>query len=171
MKLNLTIDGVEQQIEILDPAPACRFRLGDGVERAADVAVAAAGVYSILLDGRSYDLHVERTPRNLIVTVAGYRFEIEVRDPRRWSGTSARHGASDVEMVVAPMPGKVVRVLAAVGESVAPGQGLLVVEAMKMQNEMKSTRAGRLLSMTASEGATVTAGEVLATIGQENATV
>ena len=63
------------------------------------------------------------------------------------------------------MPGKVVRVLARAGDEVVAGQGIVVVEAMKMQNEMKAARAGKVLSLTASEGATVTAGEVLATIG------
>ena len=164
MKRNLTINGVEQQIEILAPAPACRYRL-DSVERTADVAVPAPGVYSILLDGRSYDAHVERTPRHLIVTVQGHRFEIEVRDPRRWSRNSADRHAEGVETIAAPMPGKVVRVLVAPGDAVEAGQGVMVVEAMKMQNEMKAARAGQVLTVAVKEGATVTAGEVLATIG------
>jgi biotin carboxyl carrier protein len=62
------------------------------------------------------------------------------------------------------MPGKVVRVLVAPGDTVEAGQGLLVVEAMKMQNEMKASRAGRILTVAAREGATVSAGEILATI-------
>jgi len=62
------------------------------------------------------------------------------------------------------MPGKVVRVLVAPGDSVEAGQGIAVVEAMKMQNEMKAARAGKVLSVPAKEGATVAAGEVLATI-------
>jgi biotin carboxyl carrier protein len=63
------------------------------------------------------------------------------------------------------MPGKVVRVLAAAGEEVQAGQGIVVVEAMKMQNEMKADRAGKVLTIPAQEGATVAAGEVLATVG------
>jgi biotin carboxyl carrier protein len=62
------------------------------------------------------------------------------------------------------MPGKVVRVLVSPGDTVEAGQGLLVVEAMKMQNEMKASRAGKVRSIAAKEGATVVAGEVLATI-------
>jgi biotin carboxyl carrier protein len=62
------------------------------------------------------------------------------------------------------MPGKVVRVLVAPGDAVEAGQGLLVVEAMKMQNEMKAVRAGRVLTVHTKEGATVAAGEVLATV-------
>jgi biotin carboxyl carrier protein len=62
------------------------------------------------------------------------------------------------------MPGKVVRVLAAPGDEVVAGQGIVVVEAMKMQNELKANRTGRVLSVAAKEGATVNAGELLATI-------
>ena len=62
------------------------------------------------------------------------------------------------------MPGKVIRVLAAPGDEVAAGQGIVVVEAMKMQNELKSTRKGKVLRIAVNEGATVGAGELLATI-------
>ncbi len=166
MKLNLKVNGKPGEIEILAPAPACRFRINDAPERPADVTMPEPGLYSILLDGHSYDVQVERSPRHLIVVVRGHRFEVEVHDPRRWSRQSARREGGDVETIAAPMPGKVVRVLVATGDAVEAGQGILVVEAMKMQNEMKATRAGRVISLTAREGATVTAGEVLATIGQ-----
>jgi biotin carboxyl carrier protein len=164
MKLALTIDGRPETIQILSPAPSCRFQLGDAPPRDADVEMPGPGVYSILLNGRSYDTFVEDTPAGLMVTIEGHRFEIEVRDPRRWSRKSAVAGAGTVQSILSPMPGKVVRVLAAPGDDVVKGQGIVVVEAMKMQNELKSNRAGRVLSVPAKEGATVTAGELLATI-------
>jgi len=166
MKLSLTIDsGAEEHIEILAPAPDCRFRFGEDPERAAQVETPVPGVYSVLLDGRVYDAHVEETADTVVVVVKGHRFEIEVRDPRRLRRRGGAAGHAGVFTVSAPMPGKVVRVLAAVGEEVQPGQGLLVVEAMKMQNEIRAPRAGKVLSMPAQQGATVAAGEVLATIG------
>jgi len=165
VKLNLAVNGVKQQIQILVPPPGCRFSLGRGPERSADVASPGPGIYSVLLDGRSYDARVERTSGHLIVSVQGHRFEIEVRDPRRWSPNAASRRGGDIETVRAPMPGKVVRVLVAPGDTVEAGQGVMVVEAMKMQNEMKASRSGRVLAVAAKEGATVTAGEVLATIG------
>ena len=168
MKLNLKLNGKPREIEVLTPAPTCRFRL-DGAERLADVTMPEPGLYSILLDGHSYDVQVERTPRHLIILLRGHRFEIEIHDPRRWSRQEAGRRGGDFETITAPMPGKVVRVLVAPGDAVEPGQGVLVVEAMKMQNEMKATRAGRVISVTAQEGATVTAGEVLATIGADTA--
>jgi biotin carboxyl carrier protein len=165
MKLELKIGSAAEQFELLAPPPACRFRLGGGDEVAADVEMAEPGVYSILIGGRSYEARVEETPSALVVVIDGHRFEIEVRDPRRLSRKAGAAGTDGVQSIAAPMPGKIVRVLAAVGDEVEAGQGLLVVEAMKMQNEMKSPRAGKVLSLSAKEGATVTAGEVLATIG------
>jgi biotin carboxyl carrier protein len=162
MKLALTVNGIEREMEIMAPPPACRFLL-DGSERGADVALAEPGVYSILIDGRSYDAMVERTGDSFVVLLGGHRFEIEVRDPRRWSRKSALRGHG-IATLSAPMPGKVVRVLVAAGDPVEAGQGVLVVEAMKMQNEMKAPRAGRVVSLLVQEGSTVTAGETLATI-------
>lgn len=166
MKLVLTANGTERTIEILTSAPACRFRLDGGAERSAHVEVPEPGVYSVLMDGRSYDARVEETPGGIVVVVIdGYRFEMEVRDPRRWLRRSAGTGTEGVQSIVAPMPGKVVRVLVSAGDEIQVGQGLVVVEAMKMQNEMKASRRGRVLAVSAREGATVAAGEVLATIG------
>jgi len=164
MKLDLSIDGAENRIEVLAPVPDCRFRIGDSAERSAHVENPEPGVYSVLLDGRSYEARVEETGGALVVVIDGYRFEIDVRDPRRWSRQSGGRGAGGLQTVAAPMPGKVVRVLVAAGDEVAAGQGVVVVEAMKMQNEMKAARAGRVLAMHVKEGATVVAGEVLATI-------
>jgi biotin carboxyl carrier protein len=164
MKLSLTIDGREETIEIVSPAPACRFQVGDAAVRDAGVECAEPGVYSILLDGRSYDAFVEDTPFGMVVSIEGHRFEIEARDPRRWSRKSAGGGAGAVQSILSPMPGKVIRILVAVGDEVSPGQGIVVVEAMKMQNEMKSNRTGRVLTISTKEGATVTAGELLARI-------
>jgi len=165
MKLALKIDGAEEPIELLAPAPRCRFRLGGSPELCADVEMPEPGVYSILIDGRSYEARVEEGPSALVVVIDGRRFEIEARDPRRLTRKSGRAGADGVQSVAAPMPGKVVRVLVAVGDEVTAGQGLLVVEAMKMQNELKAPRAGKVLALHAGAGATVAAGETLATIG------
>jgi biotin carboxyl carrier protein len=165
MRLSLQIDGAAESIELLAPAPQCRFRLGDGPEQSADVEMPEPGVYSVLIGSRSYEARVEETPSALVVVIDGRRFEIQARDPRRFARKGAGSGSDGVQTVAAPMPGKVVRVLVRVGDEVAAGQGLLVVEAMKMQNEMKAPRAGKVLSLSAAEGGTVAAGEALATIG------
>jgi biotin carboxyl carrier protein len=164
MKLSLSLNGADRAIEIVAPAPECRFRIGDDPARDAEVAVPEPCVYSVLMDGRSYEARVEETPGGLIVVIDGFRFEIEIRDPRRWARQSGAAGSHGIQQLSAPMPGKVVRVLVSAGESVEAGQGLVVVEAMKMQNEIKAPRAGKILTVPAKETATVTAGETLVTL-------
>jgi len=165
VKFSLTINGREQAIDLLAPAPDCRFQFGESAPRNAQVETLWPGVYSVLLDGRSYDVFVDESTDGLVVTIDGCRFEIEARDPRRFSRKSAGHAGEGFQTLASPMPGKVVRVLVATGDTVVAGQGILVVEAMKMQNEMKAARAGTVLTLAAKEGATVVAGETLATIG------
>ena len=121
-------------------------------------------VYSILVNGRSYEARVEQSENCLAVFIDGYRFEVEIRDPRRWTRHTGKPTVTGRLNITAPMPGKVVRLLVGEGDTVEAGQGLIVVEAMKMQNEMKAPKAGRVVSLTAREGATVTAGEPLAAI-------
>jgi len=164
MKLLVKINGAVQDLEILSAGPNCRYRFGQGDERAANVELPEPGVYSILTGGRMYEARVEETPDGLVVVVDGHRFEIDVQDPRRWRSKTAGLGSEGIAAVRAPMPGKVVRVLVTPGDAVEAGQGLVVVEAMKMQNEMKAPRAGRVLKISAQAGAAVAAGDVLATI-------
>jgi biotin carboxyl carrier protein len=164
VKLHMTINGVDCEMDVLAGPPDCRFQLGDEPLRQAQVETPEAGVYSVLMGGRSYDAYLEESGRFLVVTIDGYRFEVEARDPRGWSREDSLPGAGAVQVVAAPMPGKVVRVLVSLGDTVEAGQGLVVVEAMKMQNEMKAARPGRIATLPAREGATVTAGQVLATI-------
>lgn len=123
------------------------------------------GVYSVLVDGRSYEARVEQSDGCLVVFIDGHRFEVEIQDPRRWSRHPGKPGIAGRLHVTAPMPGKIVRLLVAEGDTVEAGQGLLVVEAMKMQNEMKSTRAGQVVEVRVQDGATVSAGDTLVVIG------
>src|SRR4051812_5406183 len=108
MKLSIKIDGVDGHVEILVPAPDCRFRLGDGPERRADIQGPEPGVYSVLMEGRSYEARVEEGPNGLVVVIDGRRFEVEVHDPRRFTRKSGKT-ADGVQTVTAPMPGKIVR--------------------------------------------------------------
>ncbi|MEI9972630.1 MAG: hypothetical protein WDO73_11545 [Ignavibacteriota bacterium] len=106
MKLTLHNANAEQAIEIAPDPPSYRFRLGDAPERSADVLMPEPGVYSVLLDGRVYDARVEETPSGLVVVIDGYRFEIDVHDPRRWNRRDASRGVDGVQTVVAPMPAR-----------------------------------------------------------------
>jgi|HubBroStandDraft_2_1064218.scaffolds.fasta_scaffold506124_2 biotin carboxyl carrier protein len=118
-------------------------------------------VYSVLLDGRSFEVRAVAAPPVLNMEARGRRFGVEVRDPRNASRRSRAAVASGRQNVAAPMPGKVVRLLVREGDAVDVGQGLIVVEAMKMQNEMKASRAGRVAEVRVREGDTVAAGDKL----------
>lgn len=121
------------------------------------------GVYSILVDGTSHEVRVDAGQ----VTVGNRRFDFEIDDPRQWKRSGEAAGAHGRAAILAPMPGKVVRVLVAVGDLVEAGAGIVVVEAMKMQNELKAPRAGRVAAIQAKENDSVVAGAVLAVIDSE----
>jgi biotin carboxyl carrier protein len=133
-------------------------------ERLAGVTQVEPGVYSVLLDGVSYEIRVVETSQGLSAEARGRRFVTRVNDPRDSSQSSRAPVGSGRQNLAAPMPGKVVRVLVEVGDSVAVGQGLVVVEAMKMQNEMKASRPGRVIDIRVRDGATVGAGDTLVVI-------
>jgi biotin carboxyl carrier protein len=100
----------------------------------------------------------------VVVVIDGNRFDIDVRDPRHFRRRNGWHGIDGLQNVTAPMPGKVVRLLAQLGTTVTAGQALVVVEAMKMQNELRSPKSGKVVSVPVHEGDTVAAGDVLVVV-------
>jgi biotin carboxyl carrier protein len=109
--------------------------------------------------------HRGETEGSFEVQLRGQSFEVSVSDPRRLrSGGGLNSVADGSAQIVAPMPGKVVRVLVEPGQEVEAGTGIVVVEAMKMQNELKSPKSGTVSSVSATEGMTVNAGDLLAVI-------
>jgi biotin carboxyl carrier protein len=117
-------------------------------------------VFSLLLDGISYEVRVSAGE----IFVNGRRISAAVENPRKWQGGGRHAGVEEVVSISAPMPGKIVRVLVEQGDFVEAGQGIVVVEAMKMQNELKSPKAGRVGSLSARAGESVNAGDTLATV-------
>lgn len=126
------------------------------------------GAYLLLDETEVYDCQVALTSerrQNFEVHLRGDSFDITVVDPKRLrSGQAAGNSDHGAAKILAPMPGKVVRVLVELGAEVEAGAGIVVVEAMKMQNEMKAPKAGTVVTLTAVSGATVNTGEVLAVI-------
>jgi biotin carboxyl carrier protein len=129
------------------------------------VAQVEPGVYSVLVEGRSFEARVIRTEAGMGLELDGRRFTAEVRDPRDRGQKPAAALGSGRQNVAAPMPGKVIRVLVREGDAVEVGQGLVVVEAMKMQNEMKALRDGNVVEVRVQDGETVSAGDVLVVLG------
>ena len=126
------------------------------------------GEYLLLQHTNVFRCRVEQkqdSRQSFEVFLRGRSSDIKVIDPKRLrSGqASAAHDSGSAE-VVSPMRGKIVRVLVEKGSQVEAGDGIVIVEAMKMQNEMKSPKAGVVVLITAVAGATVSAGDVLALI-------
>jgi len=142
----VTVDGRTYQasVESVEGTPVNLLRLGDESCRVVSRAGDARGRYTLWLDG--------------------FRFEAEALDERARAIrelTGAAAGASGPAPVVAPMPGMIVRIAAAVGDQVQPGQGLVVMEAMKMENELRATTAGTVRAILVQPGTAVEKGTVI----------
>jgi biotin carboxyl carrier protein len=164
MIYEVEIDEKLHQVELVRAGSGWRCKL-DGRELPVDVVFSQSGVLSILLNGKSYEVKQETAGAETSIVVGNDRFRASVRDPR--SLRSRRRGSDSgqgVKKLSAPMPGKVVRILAPAGTEVEAGQPVLVIEAMKMQNELKSPKKGRVKKIAVSEGAAVEAGQALAEV-------
>jgi biotin carboxyl carrier protein len=167
MKFNVQLNGVDgpkkRTVELELAANGWSISL-DGELVAADATRVADGTISVLLNGQSFVVHVTPTLDGKLKLQSGaHEFTAELQDPRAWQGR--RQGAPAAEgrqQIIAPMPGKVIRVLVNAGDEVEAGQGLMVVEAMKMQNEIRSPKKGKVERLQAKEGQNVNAGEILA---------
>lgn len=164
MTYDVLIDGKNYRLELQHSSAGWQCRI-DGREIEMDAVLARRDVISLIINGKAYEVKRERTATDMHIWVGSARYGAEVRDPR--SFRSRREGAgaeSGPKKLVAPMPGKVVRVLVSEKSEVDVGQGLIVVEAMKMQNEIKSPKKGIVQKVVASAGANVNAGDVLAIV-------
>ena len=164
MLYDINIDGKNYKLDLERSDEGWRCRL-DGREIQMDAVLARRDVLSVLIAGKAYEIKREQTVTDLHLWVGPVRYAAEVRDPRSLRGRRGT-GSDDAgpKKLIAPMPGKVVRVLVAQGEQVEAGQGILVMEAMKMQNEIKSPKKGVVQKIVASEGASVNPGDVLAIV-------
>ena len=163
MKYEVLLAGKTRVVELTRKDGGWDFSL-DGKPLDADAVEVAPNTFSVLLNGESHHIRIAPRPDGTLTLHTGLaEYQAEVSDPRVWRGR--RHGALEAEgrqQITAPMPGKVVRVLVKQGDAVEAGQGLLVVEAMKMQNEIRSPKRGKVEKLLAKEGQAVNAGEVLA---------
>jgi biotin carboxyl carrier protein len=164
MLYDATIDGKSYRLAPSRKDGQWQCRL-DGREVEVDAVLTGHDSLSILMDGKSYEIKRERTASDTNVWVAGSRYSVEVRDPRSLRARRRKGGGEDgPRNLVASMPGKIVRVLVSEKTEVEAGQGIVVVEAMKMQNEIKSPKKGIVQRLIAVEGENVNAGDVLAIV-------
>ena len=162
MQYEVEINGRLRQVQIHRAGGHFEVDL-DGVKRLFDAVSIDAHQLSLLNGTSSHDVRVTADPTGqLIVTVDAMPVTVVLNGRRRWGrkDDSAKAG-SGPQRLTAPMPGKIVRVLVKVGDPVEPRQSLAVIEAMKMENELRATRKGRVAEVHAREGQSVDAGEIL----------
>lgn len=160
MKYYATVHGQEFEVELEGERV-----LVDGEE--IDVDLSQSGVpelYSILIDGASYEVLVEEQRQEYAVTLRGQQFHVQVEDERTRRLNAGRKGplVPSGELVVkAPIPGLVVKVLVSEGDDIPEDHPLVILEAMKMENEIRSLRAGVVRTVDVSAGQRVEQGAAL----------
>ena len=161
MKLNAELNSEKHEIEITRAGDRIFARVDDR-EYELEASEVEPNVYLFKYNNRIFEIYVAP---NGIVNLGNHQLEIAITDPKRLRGSGAGAASADgiVEIKTA-MPGKLVRVLVSEGAEIKQGEGVLVVEAMKMQNEMKSPKDGIVREIRFAEGATVNAGDILAII-------
>ena len=167
MKLRITLSNRDIDVDIRREGS---HAVAEIANRRYEVDVHERGLDSWVLtwNGQVFDSRIEGHPASgkpIDVIVGTDRYSITLTDPKRLRGALSASAHSDGAIqIIAPMPGKVVQLFVEVGTEVQAEQGIVTVEAMKMQNEMKSPKAGRVVAVPVQAGATVNAGDVLAVI-------
>ncbi len=165
--------GQEERRVVVEPLGAGKWRVVlDGVERVVEALFGEQGQLTFLLDGRVVMVDVERDKLGgLKVDVEGTSVGVALVEPReleleraRAMARGARAAVRGPEAVLAPMPGKVVRLLVRVGEQVVAGQALAVIEAMKMENELRAPREATVRELHVAEGTAVEAHQPVVTL-------
>lgn len=170
MKFDIEIDGQTRTVE-LEPGEGGHYRVMlDGKPLEVQARLLRQGVLSLVVAGRSYRVVREDDASagnggGSAVVYAGTRFPYHIENPRSLKARrSQAAGADGPRAIKASMPGRVVRVLASRGEKVKEHQGIVVIEAMKMQNELRSPKTGTVAEVRVAAGDTVSTGDVLAVV-------
>jgi biotin carboxyl carrier protein len=163
MTYDILIDGKSYRLDLSQSEGRWSCRI-DGSEIEVDAVLVRPDVLSLRLGNQACEVKCERVGDDTHIWVGSQRFLAEVRDPRSLRNRTRPGEEHGPKKLTAPMPGKVVRILLSQGTTVEAGAGVLVVEAMKMQNEVKSPKKGTLQKILVREGAAVNAGDVLAIV-------
>ena len=175
MRYHAILDGVERLVEVKPHGAVTRVLIHEGTRETAnprvlevDAVHLQGNAVSVLVGQRSARVDVEPSRDGQLAVLVGEKvFPLEILDERRLRMRKAtgKFSLDGPQRIDSPMPGKVVRVAVKLGDEVTEGQSLIVVEAMKMENELKSPKAGKVLELHAVEGAAVESGAKLVVIG------
>jgi biotin carboxyl carrier protein len=174
-KYYVTVDDREVGIEVLHTEAGTTVRALSSDAPSVNVEFAAVhsnvdtgeGLYSLIADGKSYQVHAERTEEGMRMVIGRHRIDLTVLTEREWRlhKVAPRQAQQSGTIIVkAPMPGLVKSVLVSAGDEVAQGQRLVVLEAMKMENDIVAARPGRVSAVHVDQGATVDGGKPLVTM-------
>jgi biotin carboxyl carrier protein len=163
MIYDIAIEGNSYRLDLnrADGRWSCRL---DGREVEIDAVLVRHDVLSLRIGNKAYEVKCERVGEDVNVWVGSSCYVAGVRDPRSLRGRLRAADDQGPRKLTAPMPGKIVRVLVTQGDVVEKGASVLAIEAMKMQNEIKSPKKGRIQKILVGEGAAVNAGDVLAIV-------
>jgi biotin carboxyl carrier protein len=170
MTFEIDLDGHARAVSVERLGPSRYRLLIDGKPHEVDATRIGDFGLSLIVDagaGVSREVHVAPggSPAELLVALDGRVVGVTLNGRRaKRRGVDAVGAAAGERTIVAPMPGRIVRVLVGPGDEVAARQGVVVVEAMKMENELRAPKAGRIRDVTVSPGASVEAGRVLVVI-------
>jgi biotin carboxyl carrier protein len=160
----VTIDGTEHRLELSLADGKWHGTLA-GHDFELDAVLVRPNMLSVVMEGKAYEVRREWLESELRIWIGDRVYSADVRDPRSLRGRQKRaQDSKGAQKLVAPMPGKVVKALVEEGSAVEKGQGILVVEAMKMQNEIKAPKSGIVVKLAVAEGAAVNAGDILAIV-------
>ncbi len=160
MNIELNVDGRKFEVEVVSRGGHTRILLG-GEEVACDCVALGEGRYSLILGGRVHDLSVDLSNERCTVTGPNGRVSLTIKDSRRLLQTDLSEGENGLRPIHADMPGRVIRIMVRPGDIVDLDQGLLVLEAMKMQNEIRAPRSGIVREIGVKEGEAVGSGGFL----------
>ena len=161
MKYTAIFDGQAVEIELIQHGSHSVEAAIAGKTYMLDVNEVETGVYWLIWNNRSIEISVSSNGDRYAVSVAGRQMNVEIEDARTALRKASLHGHAGMVELHAPMPGKIVKVLVAEGASVEVNQGLIVIEAMKMQNEVKSPKTGIVKKIGVQETTAVNAGDLL----------
>lgn len=164
MKYTVMIHGERMEVEFEETTPGILRASIGGRTYTLEGRCIQPGVYWFNWNNRSIEVAITPNGDGYIASIAHHQIPIEVLDTRTALRKAAQHGQAGVAEIRAPMPGKIVRILLPEGSAVQVNQGILVMEAMKMQNEIKSPKNGILRKFDVTEGMAVNAGDVVATV-------
>ncbi|HEU4727330.1 MAG TPA: biotin/lipoyl-containing protein [Kofleriaceae bacterium] len=164
-ELIVTAEGRDRVVLVEGPGPDGAFRISvDGVEQQVDARALRPGTWSLVIAGNSYVVDLDRRRTGIAVSVGDSETVLQVEDAlhKRLASAAGPRAHSHGDMIRAPIAGKVVKVLVAVGDQVAPGAPVIVLEAMKMENELVAERGGTVSAIHKAAGQAVDTGDLLA---------